>query len=103
MGNRLHRCLGGDRCCRGRRLLPKRSLHAEEPLLNWRRDPAYRQRIWPYEQRDRENARLETLLSCVDRLCFAAEASSIPQLSALSQERMRTFLRLMEGQVWPEE
>ena len=75
-------------------------------MLNWRRDPAYEQRIWQYEQHemqhkmlheqrmkqlekeieqlDRENARLETLLSCVDRLCFPRESSSIPQPSTKS-------------------
>jgi len=30
------------------------------------------------QQLDRENARLENLLSCVDRLCFPPESSSTP-------------------------
>ena len=75
-------------------------------MLNWRRDPGYEQRKMQYEQRmnanriaierskertkliekeieqlDLENARLENLLSCVDRLCFPPEFSSIPQPS----------------------
>jgi cell shape-determining protein MreC len=71
-------------------------------MLNWRRDPGYEQRMLNYgqqilhyeqrkketkqiekeiEQLDLENARLENLLSCVDRLCFPPEFSSIPQPS----------------------
>jgi hypothetical protein len=72
-------------------------------MLNWRCDPAYEQRIWQYEQHemeheqrrmlheqrmkqlendiqqlDLENARLENLLPCVDRLCFPPESNSTP-------------------------
>jgi len=32
------------------------------------------------EQLDRDNARLESLLSCVDQHCFPPESSSIPPL-----------------------
>ena len=65
-------------------------------MLNWRRDPGYEQRMLNYEQRriqheqrmkqlkneieqlDRENAKLENLLSCVDRLCFPPASNSTP-------------------------
>jgi len=51
-------------------------------MLNWRRDPGYEQRMKQLaletEQLDRENARLENLLSCVDRLCFPPESNSTP-------------------------
>jgi hypothetical protein len=72
-------------------------------MLNWRRDPGYEQKMLHYEQRkmlheqrrilheqrmkqleseieqlDRDNAKLESLLSCVDRLCFPPVSSSNP-------------------------
>jgi len=73
--------------------------------LNWRRDPGYAQSIVQHELRmkqlrseierskertkqiekeieqlDRDNARLENLLSCVDQRCFPPESSLIPPL-----------------------
>jgi transposase-like protein len=68
-------------------------------MLNWRRDPGYEQRTREteiailrerekrlriekqIEQLRRENARLKTLLACVDQLCFPPESSSSPQKS----------------------
>lgn len=72
-------------------------------MLNWRRDPDYERRKLLSEQRireteieilrlesvnqqiaieteqlERENARLRTLISCVDQLCFPPESSSPP-------------------------